>query len=247
MGTQGGMHQLDSRTDQHEQQSQGQQRKQYVDDVPDFSRNNTELFDAQVMQDFDKPKQMEPMELYEELPSEMEMGVSAYEIDRARFRDRVKPNGVSKARGHAATPPLPPPSPTGGKRGRRTLSSPKPNPADQYKVADQLKLEQEQQLLRELQKEEEMKYLEQMGKQKQLIEARKQQLLMEEQRKQEEEYQKMEQKKRDEQLRIKREEEQKKLLEDQRRKEEQIRMQQQQQQLEEEQRRILEEQMKKEE
>merc|ERR1711981_907003 len=246
MGTQGGMHQLDSRTDQHEQQSQGQQRKQYVDDVPDFARNNTELSDAQVMQDFDKPKQMEPMELYEELPSEVEMGVSAYEIDRARFKDRVKPNGVSRTRGHA-TPPLPPPSPTGGKKGRRTLSSPKPNPADQYKVADQLRLEQEQQLLRELQKEEEMKYLEQMGKQKQLIEARKQQLLMEEQRKQEEEYQKMEQKKRDEQLRIKREEEQKKLLEDQRRKEEQIRMQQQQQQLEEEQRRILEEQMKKEE
>ena len=83
-----GMHQVDNRTDQQEQ-SQGQQRKQY--DVPDFARNSIELLDAQTMHDFDKASKelssktnespvpyfqykdtLEPMELYEELPSEVE-------------------------------------------------------------------------------------------------------------------------------------------------------------------------------
>merc|ERR1712066_1211048 len=69
---------------------------------------------------FFAPKdKMEPMEMYEELPSEVEMGVSAYEIDKARFKDKVKPVH------HVPRPPLPPPSPTKNMK-RRGLMSPKP-------------------------------------------------------------------------------------------------------------------------
>merc|ERR1712156_489035 len=94
---------------------------------------------------------MEPMEMYEELPSETEMGVSAYEIDRVKFKDKVKPAH------HVPRPPLPPPSPTKNMK-RRGLMSPKPRtPTEQEEkiriFEEQQKLiEENQRLLEEKQK-----------------------------------------------------------------------------------------------
>jgi len=133
-------------------------------DVPDFKNadggtrmdqvhNNANINEVRASPSFFIPKdKMEPMEMYEELPSEVEMGVSAYEIDRARFKDKVKPAH------HVPRPPLPPPSPTKNMKRGRGLMSPKPRtPTEQEEKRrnfeeQQRLIEENQRLLEEKQK-----------------------------------------------------------------------------------------------
>merc|ERR1719219_2390116 len=92
---------------------------------------------------------MEPMEMYEELQTEREMGVSAYEIDKHRYKDKIS-NKVS--------PPLPPPSPTKNMKRRGLMQSPKPRtPTEQEEKKrnfeeQQRLIEENQRLLEEKQK-----------------------------------------------------------------------------------------------
>ena len=158
-------------------------------DVPDLrllqdrSKNGTPIETPYFL----SKDKMEPMELYEELPSEMEVGVSAYEIDRSRFKDKMKSH-------HIPRPPLPPPSPTKMKKGPKGRISPKPRGYDQ-----------EQEMRKRAQEEEKRRNLEQ---QQRLIEEN-QKLLDERQRElEEQELQRLQ----EEEQRIKREKEEKQAL-----------------------------------
>lgn len=112
------------------QQGQTGHLTQKGQDAPDF-----EKFESTYIPFFLPKNKMEPMELYEEMPSESEMGVSAYEIDKSRFKEKVRPN----------RPPLPPPSPTKLKRGRGYQSP---------KLMEQKRIQQEEELLRKAQEQE---------------------------------------------------------------------------------------------
>eukprot|EP00093_Oithona_nana_P002070 02070.XXX_29100_32832_1 [CDS] Oithona nana genome sequencing. len=104
--------------------------KRASSDVPDQSKK----FDATFIPYFIPRDKMEPMELYEEMPSEQEMGVSGFEIDRSRFKEKVRPK-----------PPLPPPSPTKLKRGRGYQSP---------KLMEQQRMKQEEELIRKAQEQD---------------------------------------------------------------------------------------------
>merc|ERR1719483_1408056 len=117
---------------------------------------------------------MEPMEMYEELPSETEMGVSAYEIDRTRFKDKVKPSHpVSAARA------LPPPSPTKNMKRGRGLMSPKPRTPTETEEKrknfeeQQRLIEENQKLLEDKQKMLQLQEQERQRKGQQEVEEKK--------------------------------------------------------------------------
>lgn len=125
------MQRQEAMSDVQQGQTTGQlTHKRTSSDVPDQSGN----FEATFIPYFIPRDKMEPMELYEEMPSEQEMGVSGYEIDRSRFKEKVRPK-----------PPLPPPSPTKLKRGRGYQSP---------KLMEQQRMKQEEELIRKAQEQD---------------------------------------------------------------------------------------------